>query len=100
MSQALPSYARLHELFEYRDGQLIRKRNGKVAGHHHVLNSKNMVVVEKNDKRYVAVVNEGTITHQKEHSRHPDLPLPVGNYQIKIKTEYDIFNDVISAVQD
>jgi hypothetical protein len=51
MVQALPSYARLHELFEYRDGQLIRKRNGKVAGHHHVLG---YIKVRADGKIYMA----------------------------------------------
>jgi hypothetical protein len=51
MTQALPSYARLHELFEYRDGQLIRKKNGKVAGHHHVLG---YIKVRADGKIYMA----------------------------------------------
>jgi hypothetical protein len=51
MTQALPSYARLHELFEYRDGQLIRKRNGKVAGHHHLLG---YIKVRADGKIYMA----------------------------------------------
>jgi hypothetical protein len=51
MTQALPSYARLHELFEYRDGELIRKKNGNVAGHHHVLG---YIKVRADGKIYMA----------------------------------------------
>lgn len=35
--QVIPSHARLHGLFEYRDGDLYRKKNGKLAGHKHIL---------------------------------------------------------------
>lgn len=70
------------------------------AGHHHVLNSKSMSIVKTKDGIYVQVHNEGTITHQKTTDAHGDLPLPVGIYQIGIKTEYDLFEDVIRNVQD
>lgn len=69
------------------------------AGHHHVLNAP-MTVVEGKDHNYVQVNTEGAITHLKETDKHPDLPLPAGIYQINIKTEYDLFEDVIRAVED
>jgi hypothetical protein len=70
------------------------------SGHHHVLKSKAMRLVRGEDHNFIEVVNEGVITQTKDTDRHPDLPLPVGIYQLNIKTEYDIFDDVIRKVQD
>ncbi len=70
------------------------------AGHHHILQAKGMKLVQTKEHNFVHVTKEGIITHQKTVDSHPDLPLPVGIYQLNIKTEYDIYNDVISAVQD
>ena len=70
------------------------------AGHHHVLQAKGMVVVEGEDHNFVQVTTEGIITQTKAADSHPDLRLPVGIYQLNIKTEYDLFEDVIRGVQD
>lgn len=70
------------------------------AGHHHMLNSKGMSIVKTKDATYVQVHHEGTITHQKTTDAHGTLVLPVGIFKIGIKTEYDLFEDVIRDVQD
>ena len=70
------------------------------AGHHHVLRSKGMTVVERKDHNFVQVSQEGQIVHLRTADKHPDLRLPVGVYQLNIKTEYDLFEDVIRAVED
>lgn len=69
------------------------------AGHHHVLNAP-MVVLETKEHNYVHVTKDGVIVHLKETDKHPDLRLPAGIYQINIKTELDIFDDVIRDVVD
>jgi hypothetical protein len=70
------------------------------AGHHHVLQSKSMKVVEGKDHNYIEATQEGIVTHLKDGDKHPDIKLPVGIYQINIKTEYDVFENAIRAVED
>lgn len=70
------------------------------AGHHHVLNSKQMQVVTTEADTFVSLVVDGTIIHQKETDRHKDLPVTAGVYQILKKNEYDPFEKVIREVMD
>lgn len=50
MTQALPTYERLHQIFDYKDGQLFRK-SGKLAGGVHPLG---YVKVRADGKMYMA----------------------------------------------
>lgn len=50
MTQALPIYERLHQIFDYKDGQLFRK-SGKLAGSVHPLG---YVKVRADGKMYMA----------------------------------------------
>jgi len=71
------------------------------AGHDHVLHSKGMeITTTPKGMIYVNVKEDGTTVHQKEFDRHPDLPVVVGKYKVNKKTEFDMFDKVISDVRD
>lgn len=70
------------------------------AGHHHILQSKDIVVTTKDNNTFVEAKEEGTIIHQKETDRHKDLPIAPGKYQVLKKTEYDPFEKVLRDVKD
>jgi hypothetical protein len=70
------------------------------AGHHHVLNSKQMDVTTAKDKVYLSIVEPGTIVHQKQTDRHKDLPVAAGFYQVLKKNEYNPFEKIIQEVKD
>lgn len=70
------------------------------AGHDHVLYSKGMQIVVKDDKTYVRVSEAGSIKHLKQTDNHKDLPLPVGIYEVRKKKEFDLFEEVLREVQD
>lgn len=70
------------------------------SGHNHVLQSLGMKVVTADELTFVEVTQEGQIVQTKVGEHHADLRLPIGIYQINIKTEYDLFEDRIRDVQD
>jgi hypothetical protein len=71
------------------------------AGHDHILKSKQMeVITTPSGAVCINVIENGTIIHQKEFDRHPDLPVIIGKYKVNKKTEYDMFDKVINEVKD
>jgi hypothetical protein len=71
------------------------------TGHHHVLEAETPFQVwTLDDEVFLLLVESGTLTHQKDHDKHPDLPVAAGAYRVVRKTEYDPLEQVIQEVRD
>ena len=73
------------------------------TGHHHVVVSETPFEtvgdVEKHDL-YLRLFEPAQLVHQKTTDKHRTLVVPVGDWQVLLKTEYDPFTQLVKKVID
>lgn len=71
------------------------------SGHHHVLESKTEFnVIEDKDNLFLELFTPANLVHKKQVNKHRTIVVQPGTYQVKRKTEYDPWNQLIRAVFD
>jgi len=71
------------------------------SGHHHVLESKtDFNVIEDKDNLFLELFAPANLVHKKQQDKHRTLVVQPGKYQVKKKTEYNPWTQVISRVFD
>lgn len=90
MTQALPAYERLHEVFDYKDGQLFRKKTGELAGGVHPLG---YVKVRVDGKMYMAhriiykMFNKDFVEGTLDHINNKPADNRIENLRIATRAE-------------
>ena len=73
-------------------------QHGEATGHMHRLTNDGFTVYqnEKDLKRYLRLVKPNLLKHEE----HSEIPLPIGDYELRIVREYDHFSEEARQVRD